>query len=753
MGKPTIVVSQNGNQVFTGPGPLVVGGRIGVDVVVDDAVIAERHLQIVFDGVFQLRDLGSVSGTWLDGKQVTSSTPIRDGATIVFGTSVLRAKLAAGDDGQQLELELEPRSFWWKKPGKGVFDNDPDAMVRREVGFGRFPLLHTSNRIAIVAASVLAVAAVFVSAVMDPLADPGPLQPSHALVVAAAAGKAAPGDVHQGLDACIAVAKEQGCAACHTSVSGVVAEKCLSCHGDLAAKESWRHPYVGDGVLGEAPGAREGAAFCVRCHTDHQGNAGFKEGSDALTGKCETCHGEAGTTFDPQALLAKLPPITVATTTRTIADYRFPHDAHVGKEIACTICHRADDDVRTRALAGLPDDPQKQDFVDVPYETCASCHVPGSPPHHMTAAEQQKWQASAEHRWTVNWHGTDDGGSHCQACHAEVQRDGRTVFGPEFATVQRPLFTAEQYAAERARYTSPARLHTDQFAAHAEGRECTSCHVTGTVRADEPRPSRPFWHALHTGAGALRPGAGRGGAISTDPASGCLSCHGDLRSDKALQPASAGAYHWPGDAAAQEPCAKCHRDGDKALLLSAAKTTLGDDRLAKAPTVDFPHDVHVQSSLFGAAGGKLAEGCFTCHEFVEPTGGGEFRAVPRTLASASDCKSCHAGHAFVGGNSCQQCHPAEALRSNSFLLAAAVAPGTQLPGRSAPVPERPRRSWPRNDSFNHWSPGHRGADVKCSDCHDGKSFAAAKTIDATPVPDDAHPSCRECHLKKQFHWR
>jgi len=752
MGKPTIVVVQNGNPVYTGPGPLVVGGRTGVDVVVEDVAIADRHLLVAFDGVFQLRDLGSVTGTWLDGKPVTTNTPIRDGATIVFGTSVLRAKLAAGDDGQQLELELEPRAFWWKKPGKGAFDNDPDAMVRREVSFGRFPVLHTSNRIAIVAATVLAIAAVFVSAVMDPLADPGPLQPSHALVYAAAAGTAAPGDVHAGLDACIAVAKEQGCAACHASVSGVIASKCLQCHGDLAAKETWRHPYLGDGVLGSAPGADEGPAFCVRCHTDHQGNAGYKDGSEALTGDCAACHAD-GANFDQAALLAKLPPIAVATTTRPFADYRFPHDVHVGKEIACTICHRADDDVRTRALAGLPDDPRRQDFVDVPYETCASCHVPGSPPHHMTAAEQQKGRASAEHQWPVAWHGTDDAASHCKACHAEAQRDGRTVVGPEFKLVQRPLFTAEQYAAERARYTSPARLHTEQFAAHAEGRECTSCHVTGSVRADEPRPVRTFWHALHAADGALQPATGRGGAISTDPVAGCLSCHGDLRTSKALQPASAGSYHWPGDAVAQEPCGKCHRDGDRTLPLTAAKTMLADERLAKTPTIDFPHDVHVQSALFGAAGGKLAEGCFACHAFAEPDGGGAFRAVPRTLPAALDCRTCHAGHAHVGGNSCQQCHPADAASSNSFLLAAAVPPGTLLPGRAAPVPERPSRSWPRNDTFNHWSPGHRGPDLACTTCHDTKSFATAKTIGTTPVPDDAHPSCRECHLKKQFHWR
>ena len=751
MGTPTIVVTQNGNQLHSGKGPVTFGGRVGCDVVVDDAVVADRHLQVAFDGVFTVRDLGTVSGTWLDGKRVTAPTPIRDGAMLVFGTSVLRCKLAEGE--AQLELELERQAFWWKKPGKGAFDNDPDAMVRREVGFGRFPLLHAANRVAIVAASVLVTAAVFVAAVMDPLADPGPLQPSHALVLAAAAGTAPPGDVHQGLARCIEVAKEQGCSACHSFGSGAPASKCLQCHEDLAAKDSWRHPYVGDGELGVVAGVQSGESFCVVCHTDHQGRDAFKPASVRLTGDCAACHAEPGTTFDRATLLAKLPKIEVTTRSQAIDDFRFPHDGHVAKEIPCTICHHPDEDGRSRALAGLPEDPTRQDFAAVPYETCAACHVPGSAPHHMTAAEQLRFRATDEHQWKVTWHGSDAADSQCRACHATTQRAGREVVGPEFRTVTRPSFTPEQYAAERARYTSPSRSHAAQFEAHAAGRECTSCHVTGTVRAAEPRPARPFWHALHAVAGALQPPRGRGGEISTDTGAGCLSCHGDLRSSKALQPASAGTYHWPEGAAAQEACAKCHEDGGKPLALTAVQAPLPPERLASAPSVDFPHDAHVQSALFGAAGGKLAEGCFTCHEFTTPSGASSYAAVPRTLPAALDCRTCHAGHEHVGGNQCKQCHATEATRSNSFLLASAVPPGTQLPGRAAPVPARPTRSWPQNGGFSHWSPGHRGPDLSCASCHDAKSFATATSIETTPVPDDAHPSCRECHLQKQFHWR
>ena len=754
MAQPTIVVTQNGNPLLTARGPVTFGNRVGNDVVVEDVAIADRHLEVTFDGVFRLRDLGSVTGTWLDGRAVTAAEPIRDGATIVFGTSLLRARLEAGDGPQpKLVLELERQGFWWKKPGKEVFDNDPDAMVRREVGFGRFPLLHTSNRVAIAAAAALLLASTFVAAVMEPLADPGPLQPPHALVVAAAAGRGVPRDVHAGLQSRIDVARQQGCDACHTVGAGAPASKCLGCHEDLAAPTTWRHPYIGDGTMAAVPGMAAGEQFCVVCHRDHQGQDAFKPVSATLTGDCAACHAVPGTTFDRAALEAKAPKVEVVMTTRSFAAYRFPHDVHVAKAIDCTVCHRADDDVRADVAAGLPTDPRRQDYVDTPYETCASCHVPDSSPHHMTAAEQQRWRASDEHRWPVAWHGTDDGGRHCRTCHAETQRDGRTVQGPEFRTVTRPVFTAEQYAAERARYSSPARSHEQQFAAHAQGRECTTCHVTGVLRAETPRPARPFWHALHAIDGALLPAAGRGGAISSDPKTGCVSCHAGLRDSSALLPAAQGAFQWPATSEAQTACKQCHIDGERQLLLAAANEPMAPARVAASPSIDFPHDAHVGSPSFGQAGGRLAEGCFACHEFSLPQGGAAFQAVPRTKADALDCRTCHAGHAHVGGNSCQQCHPVEPERSNSFLIAAALPAGTQLPGRATPVPAPPMRSWPKNDSFSHWSPGHVGEGITCATCHDAESFRAAKTLEATPVPDEAHPSCRDCHLRKQFHWR
>ena len=749
MSRQRIVITAGGNELAAANGPLVLGSRLGCDVVVDDPVIAARHCEFSADGgSFRVRDLGSVSGTWVGGRPTSPSTELQDGSVIVIGTAQLRASIAAEAGTTTLTLELERGAFWWKKPGKGVFDNDPDALVRSEVGFGRFPALHLGNRLAMLVAVVLLIGATFTATVMEPLADPGPLQPPHALLSTAGAIAA---DAHDRLRNCAALVAEQGCSVCHTTGQGTPEQKCLQCHGDLAAKETWRHPYLGDGVTGDLPKvAAEG--FCVVCHVDHAGKEWLKPASAQLVGKCEACHAAADGAFDAaskQALLAKHP-IAVATSEQPYATYRFPHDVHVQKEIACTICHRLDPEQEARAKASLPDDPRRQDFTEVPFDVCASCHVPQAQARGMTAAEQERFRA-ADHQWPVTWHGTDDGGKHCLVCHTQGERDGIAVYGPEFRTTPRGRWTPAEHAAERARYTTPRRRHEEQFAAHAQGKECTSCHVSGAIAVDATAPTKTFWHALHLGDGALQPAAGQGAVISGDAKVGCVSCHGDLRGSKDLLAASTAAYHWPDNEQARAACTTCHRDGEREL--APAATASGPvPEARRSAAIEFPHDVHVTSALFAKAGGKLAEGCFACHEFA--AGGSDaLTMVPRTKAEAADCRACHQGHDHIGGGSCQQCHPATAGGSNSFLIAARVAVSAQLPGRSVPVPAPPVRSWPRNDTFSHLSTGHSGEGITCATCHDAASIGKSDSLANVPIPSDAHPSCRECHLQQQFHWR
>jgi hypothetical protein len=741
-----LVPTKSGKVTVSSDRELTIGGQVGADVVLKDPVLAPRHCAVQHDnGTFLLRDLGSVAGTWLDGQRVTAPTALRDGARIVLGTAVATVAIADG----HAKLDFERGAFFWDKSEKGAFANDPDALVRHEVGFGRFPLLRVGNRLALVAGGALAIGATFAASVMEPLADAGPLLPAHALVQAAAMGKV---EVPAHLTAAVAIAKEQSCDSCHTSGHGVTSSDCLACHGDLAKAPTWRHPYLGDGAMGPLPGIDSGEQFCVVCHIDHQGKDWLKPASAQLVGNCESCHAAPGAAFDRAALAARIPQPEVAMREQAIAAYRFPHEPHLAKQIPCALCHQIDSAVRAAAMAGLPSDPAKQDYAEIAYETCASCHVAGAAAIGITA-EQQRQFVAMERQWPVAWHGTDNDGKHCLACHSATERDGRQVFGPEFRMVERGTWTPAEYVAERARYTTPTRSHQEQFAAHAQGRECIVCHVRGDVAIANPAPQRPFWHGLHLAAGAMQAEGAARAAISSDARAGCISCHtdlGDAANASGLTPAANGTYHWPTTSAAAAACTTCHYDGDAKQAPLAVERALPTERRSKV--VDFPHGPHVGSRSFGVAGGKLADGCFSCHEFTATETGKPHELVPRTLATASDCRSCHTGHDHVGGGSCQQCHPNEPQRSNSFLVSSLVAAGSTLAGRLEPSPPPPSRSWPRNDSFSHLSPGHRD-EQDCAKCHDAANLKSATTIAAIAIPDDRSPACRDCHLKAQFHWR
>lgn len=734
MANARIVVTDATGELYAGPGPVVFGTHGSSDVVVDDAIAAPRHCEFAHAGTFTVRDLGSVTGTWVDGERVHGERELRHGAQVVFGTSRVLVALENEGGALVLRLELRRQGFWWRRPGKKVFDNDADALARAEVGFGRFPLLRAGNRVALVLGSVLLLAAVLSTTVMGTLADAGPLLPFHARVTSGAPVAGA----HADFARCQALADQQGCGVCHER-GGIPHTKCLQCHQELLANGG-AHPYIGDGVLGPTAKTRvEG--FCTICHTDHQGEDWLKPEAGSLVGNCAACHGDAQRRED---LDARLPPRLPPERQRPYASIRFPHSAHVGKGFDCAVCHRLDDAVAAARKAGTPDDPSRDDFGDVPYETCAACHVPGAPPATgMTAAQQAAWRAT-DHQWTVAWHGTDDGGAKCAQCHASAERQGQRVFGPELKTVPRPVATAEQYAAERARYVSGSRRHAKEFADHAQGQTCTSCHKSGTI-ADLPASVRPFWHALHLAENVLRPATGKGGDASVDASAGCLSCHSDLRTSGALRDATVAAYHWPDTPEAQAACSGCHSEAGRPLPLQARSTTIAPER--RGTGVAFPHDVHVSSSSFGRSG-SLAEGCFACHDFA-PANGELLQAVPRTRPGALDCTQCHSGHADLGGGQCQQCHPVDRAAASSFQLAAALPPGASLFGRPAPPP--PSRSWPGLNRFSHLSRGHAGLD--CAQCHDPTAVAKSDALGNVPVPDEAVKACRACHVEKQFHWR
>ncbi|MFT4843934.1 MAG: hypothetical protein ACI90M_004416 [Candidatus Azotimanducaceae bacterium] len=736
----TRIEVQNGNDELTFDSGLVtIGGRTGVNVVLRDVMVADRHCVITYEDGFVVRDSGSVTGTWVNGERAAPAANLEDGTTIIIGTSKLHVSIETDNGTLVLQLKSDPQSFWWKKPGKGAFDNDPDQLAYAETKFGRFPALRLGNRLAMIVGGVVLIAATLLSSVMEPLADPGPLKPSHALVTTVALNDSS---VHVGLQKCVELSGQQGCNVCHETGNGTPERKCAQCHGlegEMAAAGSFRHPYHNDGAID--------SQFCVVCHTDHNPSAGdplagdtsewLKPASKDLVGNCAACHDDGTGNFDRTKLTAMAKLVLPPSQPKAFETFAFPHDQHIAKDIDCIVCHRIDDAVLQDNARGVPDNPTRHDFTTVAYKVCTSCHVKDATPVNMTAAQQTNWR-SEKLLVESSWHGTDDNGSHCLQCHASAERDGTTVFGPEMKTVDRGDFSSQLYQQERARYQIAKRSHAEQFEKHANGQACTQCHLSGAI-AEATQPSaRTFWHGLHLPNGALSPAVGQEATVSLDGKASCVSCHQDLAANSAtsLTPAGSGNYHWPDSSEAQAACTECHNEGATALRLTAVNSpTTANLR----PVPDFPHGVHVGSASFGKSG-TLQQGCFACHDFSEVSADTPFSQVPRIKPGASDCTSCHGGHENIAGNDCQTCHPQIEGVGNSFTLQAKMM-----------TPPPATRDWPAPNGFSHLSTGHKNEG--CATCHKDSGIDQAKTLAAIRVPDETAASCRDCHLQKQFHWR
>jgi len=69
-------------------------GRKGADLCPDDVTLSRAHFRISHeDGEWRLEDLGSASGTWLDGAQVRRPTALKDGARIRAGRTTFTVQL------------------------------------------------------------------------------------------------------------------------------------------------------------------------------------------------------------------------------------------------------------------------------------------------------------------------------------------------------------------------------------------------------------------------------------------------------------------------------------------------------------------------------------------------------------------------------------------------------------------------------------------------------------------------------------
>jgi len=725
---------------------LTIGTRSTNALTVQDPVAAERHGLIEEQGgLHRLSDIGSTTGTFVNGVRVQDPTPLSEGDVIVLGTTRLTVKRATPSS---LELELEEKAFQFqsskliKKSGTWV-QGDREAWVESEVTFSRFPALRNAVWGALLVALLVPPLMLGTSTGRNSLA-PGPLHPTHAALF-----DAPPGDP---LHAEVAAS---GCEACHDPFAGTPMSKCYACHAEVQQS----HPFQAE------PHAQGwGPEACASCHPDHHGartaepvlvdlssqwpgrsvtlssrDSRFIPTAEATRSSCAECHRDDVEFERPgrvKTFLAERDVTEPPLRSVKVAYDGFSHARHVGDAgIACTTCHvpaeHEDRGADPRAL---------RDFETLDFEGCMGCHADATTSPELVRHED--WAATAP-SYAVRWHGATDDASRCATCHAELYSEElRTTERRRFDYVDAagaPLPRSAQDPKLLFAYT--IRHHTEQFeealalvergAATSADDDCSRCHVDGDwVTAGEAREGR-FYHGLHLNRlrspdeleSMLATADGR--AQLRQDSHACGECHAGIVSSREL----AQPYYM----AETDSCATCHRGLDDS---SVPRVVSDQDRIRMhelVEQIDFPHDLHANWEH-----DSLRGGCFSCHGFGESAVA--HRSPVFTPESVKTCRECHdRDHENIGGGACQVCHEA----GDPVYRAALDDPSWES-----------TKDWPALNRFSHFSAGHlESLQDDCSTCHPG--VAAAATIGEVVVPSENNATCRDCHIaeRQRFHWR
>ena len=480
-------------------------------------------------------------------------------------------------------------------------------------------------------------------------------------------------------EACLLAEDAAGCESCHEpggllgSYGTVPTDKCGSCHEEILTST---HPFnQWKGLDSEERG-------CVDCHRDHRGAEMRSIVAIAASDTCGDCH-EADRELEKHLTDGAAVPRREV---HVLYD-GFSHADHVAAEgIPCSRCH-----VRSaEPLAATATQPERE-FGRVDQAACMACHGADAKP-----------EDRAEAIYEVAWHGADSDGERCLACHQELYQDR--------------LRESQSVSAEKRLFAFLSRSHHEQLVAH-EGQpvddgDCRACHRRGEVGGGR-QLSSAFRHGTHMS--HLFPEASAGRKERSEE---CAACHVELSDASGL---TSGIYKGPGEGS----CERCHREKNGS---PAAPTFVAGATGGETTRIDFPHAVHVSSSH-----PKLADGCFTCHEFGQ---GPAWDAQPATHATAKTCKPCHEAHDSMGGGDCDACHPkGDAVFRNEPIV----------------------RSWPINANFSHFTRGHAAmtdsGNEGCLECHEGADRAT--TISSMPIPQESERLCRDCHVgqKARFHWK
>ncbi len=732
-----------------------IGTRSSCALTVRDNVAAERHCEILFDasrdGYF-VRDLGSSTGTYVNGVRVTQSTPIKEGDGIVLGTLRLSVFMGHEDDASALALEVHERGFQFQKSAlvRTTGDwirGDREEWKESEVSFGRFPAL----RVAVWSALLLGLLAPFVLLNEDVRAtslSPGPLTFSHAALFDGTANLL-PHQVER---------VQRKCGACHESGNGIPLDNCLACH----ESSGFGHPFPALRDESKSATSSQSANLCIGCHVEHRGDGqrtlqdvpltgewsgmlvslpartpGFvPETDDAL---CARCHEDLA--FDDQkleALLASYAEQRPAGRMLKVAFDGFNHEQHLGTGLSCKNCHVPDLDGQN--IAG------GRDFQVLTFEGCMACHGAEDLPASMLAELPLSDASVDAPTFPVQWHGATDPGSSCASCHEQtyngtlrsVQRDAITYLNASGKEIPRAAGDPKQL------FGYSLRSHREQFAAaianlsvpanHPQD-DCRTCHQDGTwLSAGEKREGR-FYHGLHLFEGDLKlerevenlAATEQGLADLGRASQACEECHSGVSQSDSLAT--------PFYRAEQDACVTCHQteEGDDSAVPRLIEAASRIQRTPGPSQVAFPHSAHADLSH-----PKLAAGCYACHQFRKATE--DFRNPVITPEAVQNCTACHdSTHSNVGGGACGTCH----------------APGDPVFGASFASDEWSlRKEWPAATSFSHFSSGHLSeVQTNCQVCHEDTH--AATSIMDVKIPVETNASCRKCHVEDRgrFHWR
>lgn len=334
---------------------ITIGSRSSCTLPLEDPLCAEEHFAIsASDGGFALEDLGSSSGTFINGLEAKTKQLLAQGDEIVAGVSKFKVEIDA--EKKQLTLNVKEKEFFYDKKA------DPLNWVRKEVAFGKFPLLRYANWVAILLL-LISLPFFFIPVTGEILLEPGKLCPAHQL--------ATMGD-HP---------NAQGCESCHDPRNGTPVEKCEVCHKDLMVNQ---HPF----------GQWEKTG-CSRCHSEHLGGEAGLITLKKSQQVCKDCHDEK----TPQRPVA-----AIQFQNHGIAYNTFSHEDHISKQnIACNQCHTLN------ATPQRMKDGVEADFSDVSFSACMKCHATDSKP-----------EIRSKKTFSVTWHGTDQGNDNCLQCHQQI---------------------------------------------------------------------------------------------------------------------------------------------------------------------------------------------------------------------------------------------------------------------------------------------------------------------------------------------